>query len=194
MLYMIYFQVQPSIFLPKQKENSSKHHKGTDMAISNYLQHACRFTLTFCSPFSKRDNISESLLSECTLLTVQQRCCNRPIMYSFSICSCILNSLKVAHSDWRNDRKSLLFEKLVFDSWKKEWKCLGRCFFQISNIHLSKSCVLLFSYTFFQHNVSSYATLHFQWWYSSSIAYGSISYVRNHLLMSFNKIIKAKVT
>lgn len=77
---------------------------------------------------------------------------------------------------------------------KKRMKMSWSVFFQISNIHLSKSCVLLFSYTFFQHNVSSYATLHFQWWYSSSIAYGSISYVRNHLLMSFNKIIKAKVT
>lgn len=89
----------------------------SDVTTINYiLKHQCMLTLTLCSPFSKRDNISESLLSECTLYTVQQRCCSRPIMYSFSICSCILNSLKVAQSDWRNERKSLLLEKLVFDN------------------------------------------------------------------------------
>lgn len=92
------------------------------MTVNYSLKHLCLFTLTLCSPFSKRDSISESLLSVCTLYTVQQRCCNKPIMYSFSICSCILNSLKVAHSDWRNERKSLLLEKLVFDSCKKKPK------------------------------------------------------------------------
>lgn len=66
---------------------------------NNSTVHQCISTLTLCNPLSKRDNISESLLSECTLYTVQQRCCNRPMMYSFSICSCILNSLNVAHSD-----------------------------------------------------------------------------------------------
>lgn len=95
--------------------------------------HKPTFTLTLCSPFSKRDNISDSLLSECTLYTVQQRCCSSPMMYSFSICSCILNSLKVAHSDWRKERKSLLLEKLVFDSCTGE--TMGTDGYDVTRIH-----------------------------------------------------------
>lgn len=141
---LVFFGVVPSVFFLKQfLQNSSNIHTGTRRVhgvITNQNQptstssptckyetrinhifhalafHKPTFTFTLCSPFSKRDNISESLLSECTSYTVQQRCCSSPMIYSFSICSCILNSLKVAHSDWRKERKSLLLEKLVFDS------------------------------------------------------------------------------
>ncbi len=78
--------------------------------------HSHTHTLTLRSPFSKSDSISESLLSACTWYSVWLRSCSSSMMHSFSICSCILNSLNVARSDCRNERKSLLLEKLVLDS------------------------------------------------------------------------------